>query len=124
MINDETTMVFVYGSLKRGLHNHELLTRHGARFVGTDAVVGYSLFSLGSFPAAVPAKKGKVTGELYAVGTDGMAALDRLEGCPGFYTRAEVETDNRVRAIVYVMSAAKARSYGGRVLNTGTWQPS
>lgn len=80
--------VFVYGSLKKGFGNHQLLERGDAKFVGDAQVSGFQLFSLGPFPAVVPGN-GTVSGEVYEVGPETLAALDRLEGHPTFYQRQD-----------------------------------
>lgn len=87
------TRVFVYGSLMSGLHNHDILARGGAVKIG-DAVTTtrFGMADLGSFPAALAPKLGRpmacVPGELYEVGPELLARLDRLEGvASGFYSR-------------------------------------
>lgn len=82
--------VFVYGSLLRGLHNHDVIANQ--TFVAEGATVDpYHLLSLRGFPGAVsgdclPNPK-PILGELYAVDSDGMALLDRLESNGQFYQR-------------------------------------
>jgi len=76
--------VFVYGSLKRGFHNHGLLSK--STFLSEGASCGLEMYSLGSFPA-VTHGKGSVVGEIWEVDDDTLADLDRLEGHPNFYRR-------------------------------------
>lgn len=78
--------VFVYGSLKRGFHNHAILKE--ATIVGRGFAEGFLLYSLGSFPAAIGGS-GTVQGELYEVDDQTLQALDRLEGHPHMYKRKE-----------------------------------
>lgn len=94
--------VFVYGTLKRGHHNHGLLER--GQFLGYDTISGaVSMVSLGGFPGvvqSVDAIKGLsiVYGEVYAVDAHTLGALDLLEGYAGkvgrnFYDRRKLRTD-------------------------------
>jgi len=75
------TLIFVYGTLKRGCRNHHHMA--GQQFRGEAlAGPGYTLFSLGDYPGMVrsadPADQ--VTGEVWAVDAAGLARLDELEG--------------------------------------------
>lgn len=81
------TRVFVYGSLKRGCHNHRYL--HGQCFVGearTQPV--YRLLSFSAYPGMIEANKGRsIHGEVWEVDAACKQALDRLEGVDhGHYT--------------------------------------
>lgn len=83
------TLLFVYGTLKRGGSNHAFLA--GQRFVGAAATEpGYRLFDLGSYPGLVEAPDGEaVQGELWEVSPDCLHRLDELEGtAEGVYRRA------------------------------------
>ena len=83
--------VFVYGTLKKGYHNHEVLTEEsGGKFIGTTNVKDYALADLGSFPAAFPMAGSTIIGEVYEV--EDLDSIDHLEGYPSFYNRIEVET--------------------------------
>ncbi|MBZ0273671.1 gamma-glutamylcyclotransferase [bacterium] len=84
-----STILFVYGTLKRGQRNHHLMRE--ARFLG-EAVTApqYTLLDLGSFPGMIPSGNTAVHGELYEVGPELMARLDRHEGVPRFYVRVPI----------------------------------
>lgn len=101
--------VFVYGSLKRGLHNHYLLQDENVVYVGTlttkeDSYVMYPMTS--SVPIVVKNPNGhKVKGELYAVNDEVLGYLDILEGHPHFYRREKIyldEVDYPVYMYIYV----------------------
>jgi gamma-glutamylaminecyclotransferase len=83
-------LVFVYGSLKKGFHNHRLLETGQAIFKGTAESVApeYAMVDLGSFPGLIDGKQ-RVTGELYEVDAHTFHRLDSLEGHPHMYTRHE-----------------------------------
>lgn len=106
MSNAESHLVFVYGSLKRGFGNHKY-------FLGSQRRVGwavthesgYKMFSLGGFPGVVRAKnKLHVTGELYEVDSECLAALDRLESNGRMYQRVEtqIETESDDLSIAWM----------------------
>lgn len=83
-------LVFVYGSLKRGLCNHHFL-QHG-QFMGewkTDAI--YALVDLGAYPGLVSGQR-SIVGEVFAVDDATLAQLDLLEGVPDFYQRHRQDT--------------------------------
>jgi gamma-glutamylcyclotransferase (GGCT)/AIG2-like uncharacterized protein YtfP len=84
------TLVFVYGSLRRGQANHELLETARPLGAGRTAT-RHALFVDGiPFLAPGPAVH-HVRGEVYAVDAATLAVLDRLEGHPGWYTRRPVD---------------------------------
>ena len=81
------TLVFVYGTLKRGHGNHRLL--EASRFVG-EAVSASACYAMHdcSFPILVDEPLGgRVMGELYAVDRRTLRSLDMLEGHPQMYCR-------------------------------------
>lgn len=104
-------LVFVYGSLLRGLHLHGYLDN--SRFVGQATIAG-SLRDLGHFPALVLDEgDGRVAGEVYAVTADTLNSLDRVEGYDrvsdrGMYQRRTVTAidnqDQEIMVQVYVGS--------------------
>nr|XP_018905354.1 PREDICTED: putative gamma-glutamylcyclotransferase CG2811 isoform X2 [Bemisia tabaci] len=94
-ISPKTFKVFVYGTLKRNLPNHELLldkVRGKATFIGEGHTVD-------KFPLVVASKYhipcllfcrnvgNQVKGELYEVDEDMLLNLDKLEEHPHFYER-------------------------------------
>ncbi len=76
------TKVFVYGTLKKGGHFHDVL--RGAHFIGEGAVEG-QLYDLGTFPGLVQ-EGGEVKGELYELG--GGVTLERLDHLEGFFAQS------------------------------------
>ncbi|KAG7575766.1 Gamma-glutamylcyclotransferase AIG2-like [Arabidopsis thaliana x Arabidopsis arenosa] len=94
-----TTLVFTYGTLKRGFSNHVLmqdLIRSGdASFKGVYQTL--DKYPLVCGPYRVPFLLNKpgsghhVTGELYAVSPRGLSRLDELEGISrGHYIRQQI----------------------------------
>lgn len=76
------TKVFVYGTLKKGGHFHDVLK--DSRFIGEGVVEG-QLYNLGTFPGLVQGE-GEVRGELYEL--DGGASLERLDHLEGFFAES------------------------------------
>ncbi len=76
-----TTRVFVYGTLRTGESNHDLLATAAPAGLARTAPA-FDLVSLGPFPGMVAGGRTAVTGELYDVDSATLAALDRLEGHP------------------------------------------
>ena len=111
--------MFVYGTLLRGERNHQLLAE--ARFV-CEAVTGpgFELADLGSFPAMLFGRGPGVTGEVYAVDSQTLAALDRLERHPHFYRRTRVTLVNGPRAEAYLLETELAE--GRPRIASGDWR--
>lgn len=84
------TLLFVYGTLKRGCQNHHYMA--GQKFIGVARTgPGYHLTDLGGYPA-IAAKAGHpdgVVGEVWEIDPEGLKRLDEFEGVhEGLYRRA------------------------------------
>ncbi len=109
------SLVFVYGTLKKGFPNH-------ARFLGTARLVG-AFRTVSAFPLVLngarcspclvdtPGAGSRVRGEVYDVGQATLAALDRLErtAAPDGYRRRPIdvvscgnEAEGRLRVYAYL----------------------
>ena len=82
--------VFVYGSLKRGLHNFRLL--EGEQFVGVaeTAQPEFRMGNVGTYPEITRLDSnaaGFVLGEVFLCHQETIARLDRLEGNGNSYQR-------------------------------------
>jgi gamma-glutamylaminecyclotransferase len=85
---DPQSLIFVYGSLKRGYALHHLL--EGQAFLGPVTTCPlYRIFDLGSYPGLVDWPEGlAVQGELYEVDAECLKRLDEAEGVDeGLYAR-------------------------------------
>lgn len=112
------TRVFVYGTLRTGERNHDLLA--GAARLGADRTpTRYTLVDLGAYPAAVAGGSTAIVGEVFEVDAATLARLDRLEGHPHLYQRTTVRLTSRRGAVMYVMTAAQAA--GWPALPSGDW---
>jgi gamma-glutamylaminecyclotransferase len=94
-----TTILFVYGSLKRGHRNHRLLADQ--QFLGRAVTEPlYRLVDLGTYPGMVEDADGvSVTGELWAVGECALAELDDFECADAPYYRGAVRVRDRGQAV-------------------------
>ena len=89
----ESTLVFVYGSLKQGFGNHWLLKN--AKYLGAcETVSRHKMISLGAFPGVIwYGGEHTIKGEVYDVkDVNDRIALDNLEGYPTFYTKQRIWT--------------------------------
>ena len=109
-------LVFVYGTLKKGKSNHDLL--RGAKFLNTAELMGAKMYSLGHYPA-IKVGDGRIHGEVYEVPTQEiMDRLDRLEGHPVFYRREIVTLCTRQEAWTYFLVESAERY---PVIPSGEW---
>lgn len=107
-------LLAVYGTLKKGHPNHRVIGN--AEYLGSCAIEGWAMYSLGYFPCIVPMKlSSRVVVEVYAL--DDLAAADRLEGYPNFYDRTKVRTSYG-EAWVYFMREAPD---GAKKVRSGNW---
>jgi gamma-glutamylcyclotransferase (GGCT)/AIG2-like uncharacterized protein YtfP len=85
-------LVAVYGSLRKTLGNHYLLSE--AQYLGTTTTTGFTMFSLGGFPYILPSNnETPIVIEVYKVTSEEFDRLDRLEGYPRFYDRKVISTE-------------------------------
>ena len=103
---DDWSLIFVYGSLKRGFALHRCLSQQV--FVATASTQPhYRLFDCGTYPAMVKVAVGgrSVKGELFRVDQQCLFKLDEAEGVgEGLYVREAVSRCSpfeTVRAIAW-----------------------
>ncbi|MBY0457689.1 MAG: gamma-glutamylcyclotransferase [Gemmataceae bacterium] len=91
-----TTVLFVYGTLKRGHRNHRLLADQ--TFLG-EAVTAprYRVADLGPHPGLVYDDSDglAVRGELFAVDACALGELDDFEGVPDLFVRERIDIPTR-----------------------------
>jgi gamma-glutamylcyclotransferase (GGCT)/AIG2-like uncharacterized protein YtfP len=113
------TLVAVYGSLRKGFHNHYLL--EGSKYIGSCITSpDYKMYSLGSFPAVV-AGDSPILIELYEVSSETLTALDRLEGVPTFYDKDVIETPYGT-ADIYIYQKPLEYLREEELVETGVWE--
>lgn len=108
------TLLFVYGTLKRGLRNHHLMA--GQEFLGeVTTEPRYHVVDLGAHPGLiVDAANGvAVHGEVWGVDQHCLAALDEFEEVPGPFVREAVAITGRAD-LVYAYFLNKPVPAGAR----------
>ena len=103
--------VFVYGTLKRGFHNHPAM--EGAEFLGSGTTaVRLPLVADEYFIPYLLNREGEgehVRGEVYRVDDAVFAKLDRLENYPAYYDRQQLQVVGPELAAVEGGGAAEER---------------
>ena len=89
---DQHSLIFVYGSLKRGYALHHILEGQAFRGLARTCRL-YRIFDLGSYPGLVDWPEGlAVEGEVYEVDTECLKRLDEAEGVDeGLYARRAIK---------------------------------
>ena len=112
----DVTKVAVYGSLRKGLHNHGLL--QDSDYLGLDKLQGeYTMLDLGSFPGLLLEGSTDITVEVYDIDDTTFQSLDWLEGYPSFYNRTEVETLYGTAWVYYLNDD----DYSNTAVPSGDW---
>jgi len=93
MTEKRSHLVFVYGTLMQGYHNHVLLRK--AVFLGNAQTQQKYRLTYTSFPMLTLPAEVQVKGELYQVSDEELAKLDILEGVPELYYRAQIPVLHR-----------------------------
>ena len=90
-----TRLIFVYGTLKRGLSNHHWMA--GQRFVSEASTRPlYRLYDLGGYPGMIRAEREglSIAGEVWEIDDVCLRGLDRLEDIEGGeYERTFIELE-------------------------------
>ncbi len=104
-------LLFVYGSLKKGFDNHNLLDKRFSKRMGkAKTVKKFGMFedSFGNYPYLIDIPLAKVEGELYEIHRQELLdKLDQFEGTPDYYMRKRIEVKSHhgtCRAFVYIKS--------------------
>jgi len=97
-------LVFVYGTLRRGLPNHHLLAQ--ARCLGPAQTRDRYALYLDSYPKVVPHEAvAAIQGEVYLIDSYTLALLDDLEDHPFQYRRQQIpvilEDGDEILAWIY-----------------------
>lgn len=123
MSTSSATLVFVYGTLKRGCANHDFLADQ--TFIGEARTApGFRLYHLGDYPGMIaePADRTGVSGEVWSVTPEALDRLDSLEGtAQGLYRREPIPllppfADQHVESYLYNLSLL-----GRPEVPDGTW---
>ncbi len=115
--------IAVYGTLRKGQSNHYCLG--DSKLLGTCYLEGFSMVSLGYFPAIDYDPKGKVVVEVYEADKEAEARCNRLEGyVPGneelsFYNRVTVTTDFGEAEVYIIRGVLEDEGY--TIIPDGDW---
>ncbi len=115
-ISDETNLLFVYGSLMRGMERAAFMrSADKARFVAAGNTRG-TLYDLGAFPGMKEGNNGSlVHGELYEL-VDPQTFFDTLDLIEGYWPE-QPERSLYVRKLVVVNTAMGEKSAWAYILN-------
>jgi len=94
MNNKDNTLVAVYGSLRKGMHNNSVLP-YDAVYLCETTAKAFKMYDYGAFPFISPTDNtdDNVVIEVYEVEIDDLlGGLDMLEGYPSFYNRQKIDT--------------------------------
>ncbi len=118
---DTPQKVFVYGTLKKGFHNHAHYLS-GAKDLGVATIEGI-MFHLGGCPAITLCEPfHKIIGEVYEVSWKMIDAMDLLEGVGrNFYDRVEAKVHPHGNVWMYVFPYDRAAKEEF-VIPGGLWQ--
>ena len=114
-----STLLFVYGTLKRGCSNHGQLA--GQKFIGLARTPpGYRLYDLGGYPGIVALANDHdgVVGEVWSVDDEALRRLDHFEGVhEGLYRREPLSLaapfdQQRIEAYVSALPVVGRRDVG------------
>lgn len=113
------SLIFVYGTLKRGGSNHQLMA--GQKFLGAARTPpGFRLYALDGHPGMIPKADDRdgITGEVWSVDAACLAQLDLFEGLvEGLYRRVPIKllppfADQTVETYLYAQSVESRPDIG------------
>lgn len=118
-MEDNTKLVAVYGSLRKGLGNHRVLGE--SKLIGTTKTEPkFTMFSYGAFPGLLKDGDTEITIEVYKPeNNDTWERLDVLEGYPDFYDRMIIETEFGNAWMYYNKNAGR---YNNGTVDSGDWK--
>lgn len=111
------TLLFVYGTLKRGCLHHALLA--GQQFVReAESLPRYRLFETSSYPCLVedPIRGVAVQDEVWEVDHAALARLDKYEDVPQLFERSAIALEGvtgEVQAYFYRGDVSSLQDLGG-----------
>lgn len=112
----------VYGTLKRGFHNHSLMDPRGFSFVGSFVSANkYHMTSNGGFPIVYKNQQlHYIEAEIFEIRDKAyLSQIDRLEGHPTWYERELINFQNDMQAWMYLMDEPRyvPKYYNVRINN-------
>jgi len=124
-----TFLVFVYGSLLKGLGNHRLLENSGVKFVEETTVRAKLYTSHWAWPFMIfsLSNKDKLKGEVYEVDLATFRRLDMLEGyspgrCDGLFIRKNATTASGKTVWIYEGGPGLRFDRQNTLIKSGDWR--
>ena len=104
-MNPQTKIIAVYGSLRKNMGNHGLIS-HSTLLETTTVSLPYKMISLGGFPGLIKSdQNNEITIELYEVDDATYKRVERLEGYPSFYDKHNFSLKGYEKPIeIYVLN--------------------
>ena len=104
-MNPQTKIIAVYGSLRKNMGNHGLIS-HSTLLETTTVSLPYKMISLGGFPGLIKSdQNNEITIELYEVDDTTYKRVERLEGYPSFYDKHNFSLKGYEKPIeIYVLN--------------------
>jgi gamma-glutamylcyclotransferase (GGCT)/AIG2-like uncharacterized protein YtfP len=94
--------IAVYGSLREGMGNYGLIA-HAIKLSTEDVELPFAMADLGGFPGLYPSEeKHKIKIEVFEVDENTFKNVERLEGYPNFYDRANIDTSVGTAGIYFL----------------------
>ncbi len=104
-------LLFVYGSLKKGFDNHNVLDKRFSKRIGKAKTVkklGMFEDNFGNYPYLLDRPLSQIDGELYEIYRQELLdKIDEFEGAPDYYERKRIKVKSHrgtCRAFVYMRS--------------------
>lgn len=96
MDQQANNIIAVYGTLRLGEGNYKRLLQDRAEYLSTERIPGFSIVTLGPFPASYENQEDEqgVLVDIFKVDDATFESVDRLEGYPHMYDRQQVETSH------------------------------
>lgn len=128
-IEEERTLIAVYGSLRKGLSNHGIIQE--ALYIGefTSEPV-FKMYDLGAYPAITHGGNSSIEFEVYAVNEQELEKVNSLEGFhedrdDNYYSRAIIKSPFG-KAYYFFFSETGKLSHnlddGGLLVESGNWK--
>lgn len=111
--------VFVYGTLMRGEHHHDVI-QHAELLGPARTLPHYDLVLVDYYPALIRGGALSVEGELYRVDAATLDALDVLEEVPSLYQRERIQLEDGRVAETYLLP--RERATGSRPIPSGSFR--
>ncbi len=119
---EQTHKLAVYGTLKRGFHNHNYL--HGAVLLGSTWVPHFGMVKEHNYPAAFRFPERSIFCEVYQINDAILERCDRLEGAdaePKHYSRDLVKSQGFGEVFIYHQTNKVLTPYKDMWFPDGIW---